>query len=135
MLETIPLILQSDQSLRGLNCISCPKDVETDDLCSSPQTPSSQLERGCVSIYFRVSPCPLFKIQTLCRPFCLRCCRFFFFFKPPTSCNFGETLYLAEDSIWKYSQRGNQNRQEEILREAIGPLGFLYCPFLGSAAG
>lgn len=43
-----------------------PEDVETDDLCRSPQTPSSQLERGCVSIYFWVSPCPLFKIQTLC---------------------------------------------------------------------
>lgn len=38
-----------------------PIDVETDDLCSGPQTPSSQLERGCVSIYFRVSPCSLFK--------------------------------------------------------------------------
>lgn len=43
-----------------------PRDVETDDLCCSPQTPGSQLERGCVSVYFWVSPCPLFKTQILC---------------------------------------------------------------------
>lgn len=43
-----------------------PKDVETDDLCSSPQTPSSQLERGCVSIYFPVSPSPLLRTPALC---------------------------------------------------------------------
>jgi hypothetical protein len=59
-----------------------PKDVETDDLCSSPQTPSSQLERGYVSI----SPCPLFKTQTLC----VQAAAGVFvvvadFFKPPTA--------------------------------------------------
>lgn len=43
-----------------------PIDVETDDLCSGPQTPSSQLERGCVSIYFRVSPCSVQNSRILC---------------------------------------------------------------------
>lgn len=59
-----------------------PRDVETDDLCRSPQTPSSQLERACVSIYFPVSPSPLFRTQTLCAQaaggFCSGWCRFFF---------------------------------------------------------
>lgn len=65
-LETIPLILQRPSVTERIELHFLPKDVETDDLCRSPQTPSSQLERGCVSIYFLVSPCPLFKIRTLC---------------------------------------------------------------------
>lgn len=80
-----------------------PRDVETDDLCSGPQTPSSQLERGCVSIYFPVSPSPLFRTQTLCAQaaggFCSGWCRVFFFLTSHFLQLLRNKLCLAEDGI------------------------------------
>lgn len=69
-----PINLAEPSVTKRIELHFLPKDVDTDDLCSSPQTPSSQLERGCVSIYFRVSPCLLFKNSD---SLCSGCCRGF----------------------------------------------------------
>lgn len=96
VLETIPLILRSDQWLRRLNCISCPKDVEIGDLCSSPQTPVHSWREDVSAFTFGSHPalCSKFKLFVfwLLQGFLsLMLPIFFFFFKPPTSCNFWES--------------------------------------------
>lgn len=114
-----------------------PKDVETDDLCRSPQTPSSQLERGCVSIYFRVSPCPLFKIQTLCVQAAavfvvVDAADFFFLNLPRLATSEKQTLYLAEDNIWRCPREGTRIDTGELRgnfkRRPLGLLAFILAP-------
>lgn len=136
-LETIPLILQNHQSLRGLNCISCPKMQRQMTFAAALRPPVHSWREDVSAFTFGSHPalCSKFKLfvfRLLQFLQLLMLLIFFFLNLPRLATSEKQTLYLAEDNIWRCPREGTRIDAGELRgnfkRRPLGLLAFILAP-------